>query len=64
MAKIGLVRIRLCTMRSRAKVLLNGKMRRGSLAIEMPAMNRESDAEKLEILVPLDKRMLDMMVAV
>jgi hypothetical protein len=35
-----------------------------AVAIEMPAVDRDSDAEKLEVLVPLDKKMLDMMVAV
>jgi hypothetical protein len=32
-----------------------------AVAIEMPAVDRDSDAEKLEVLVPLDKKMLDMM---
>lgn len=34
------------------------------VAIESPAVNRETDAEKLEILVALEKQMLDMIVAV
>jgi hypothetical protein len=34
------------------------------IAVEIPAVHRESDVEKLEILEPLDKQMFDMLVAV